>query len=62
MSLVFLDCNVACLALVPVRDEHREQVGWAGGVESVGDREVPVSLYLSHSCQGSSPAARFASG
>lgn len=26
MSLVFLDYSVACLALVPVRDEHREQV------------------------------------
>lgn len=61
MSLVFLDCSVVCLALVPVRDKHSEEV-LVGGVESVGDREVPVSLYLSHSCQGSSPAARFASG
>lgn len=31
MSLVFLDCSAACLALVPVRDKHSEQVlgGWA---------------------------------
>lgn len=61
MSPVFLDCSVACLALALCETStvNKCQVG---GVESVGDKEVPVSSYSSHSCQGSYPAARFALG
>lgn len=61
MSLVFLDYSVACLALVPVRDEHREQVSGGRAEWSQWGTEKTCEFVFVTLLPGLL-AARFASG